>query len=886
MILLFDQSSDFTPDQFEKLDEMFAHRENFSHIDWMRTFHLTAPVGITGFYSGWEETCDALHERMGYVPAPMYFSPKMEAEAEAARTEQARVDLFRDLVLSDIFPPDVVDPSKLPPLGTIAMTIEYDNEYTVEDGQKIPASQAEREPAVAFYPHPQTFDANGNPECNLYTLLLVDPDAPSRIHHDMREFIYWAVLNINDADVSKGDLALSYMGPAPAYASGLHRYVFCLYKQKKPFSPAQVKQSADFFSVRKGICSFDWVTSQQDILQAVPVGVEAFLSEWDLSVDDAHAAMGYMPPEQFWSPSQRRSALIAEADAARSGSSPMLSISGGHDLIKTRLQQIQEANDRFNQQVTVSSRKNVELGTLSNPNSPKGLEEHTFDAKADAEAAAQREAQNAPKKVANRKPVTLGGAAKSLSAKDAANASLSVSLTEDSSASAAAALRESAEDKTAVVTSSREEVNNSSVSVSKRAEHHTDQTQKAHTVNENRRQSSDGHYSEERSESLNEQHHEERAEKSEFHQKSQSKATSSPREFSNGQTADTSVERVRSHELHELSAREQQSQVKQLQIEAEQRQNEELQQQQQVRRQQQAEMERQQREVLERQAQEQQRQLRLQQEQQEQEQQQRRAARRQREREEQESREREAQKQQQREQQEQQQRRAARRQREEQERERQQQDAYEQQMRSQTAPSSSRRQQQEEQNVQSSSRSSTRSAPTGRAPDEHKDSSPQAKNRKDKKDRDFFSAPPDSEYSDTDNGSMMSSEQEADRNKQQAQQQQSPQKGQKSSSTLRPQGHAAVDVDDAPSESDASSVLPALAPRGGDSRQQTASRRMDSSTGGGGGGGSSQQRYKQLLEALATVKSASQLCDLFNVTTSTIFAGGKSRFRVNTCTFP
>ena len=122
---------------------------------------------------------------------------------------------------------------------------------------------------------------------------------------------------------------------------------------------------------------------------------------------------------------------------------------------------------------------------------------------------------------------------------------------------------------------------------------------------------------------------------------------------------------------------------------------------------------------------------------------------------------------------------------------------------------------------------------------------------------------------------MLSSAQESDRYKQQAQQQ-SPQKGQKSSSTLRSQGHAAVDVDEAPSESDASSVLPALAPRGGDVRQST--RRADSSTtggGGGGGGGSSQQRYKQLLEALATVKSASQLCDLFNVTTSTIFAGGK-----------
>lgn len=166
--------------------------------------------------------------------------------------------------------------------------------------------------------------------------------------------------------------------------------------------------------------------------------------------------------------------------------------------------------------------------------------------------------------------------------------------------------------------------------------------------------------------------------------------------------------------------------------------------------------------------------------------------------------------------------------------------------------------------MQSSSRTS-RSAPSGRSPDEHKDlsSSPQVKNRKDKN-RDFFSAPPDSEYSDTDNGSMLSGTQESDRYKQQTL---------KPASNLRSQGHAAVDVDDGPSESEASSVLPALSPSRGELRSPPA-KRADSTTTGGGGGGSSQQRYKQLLEALATVKSTSQLCDLFNVTTSTIFAGG------------
>lgn len=64
-----------------------------------------------------------------------------------------------------------------------------------------------------------------------YTLIMVDPDAPSRTNHTLREVRHWLVVNIPEDFVDGGDEVIEYLGSGAQKDTGLHRYVFLVYKQ-------------------------------------------------------------------------------------------------------------------------------------------------------------------------------------------------------------------------------------------------------------------------------------------------------------------------------------------------------------------------------------------------------------------------------------------------------------------------------------------------------------------------------------------------------------------------------------------------------------------------------------------------------------------------------
>ncbi|XP_077535465.1 protein D2-like [Haemaphysalis longicornis] len=78
-----------------------------------------------------------------------------------------------------------------------------------------------------------------------YTVILLDPDAPSPQAPTMRHWLHWLVVNVAHGDVST---VAKYAGPTPP--EGRHRYVFLVYEQDEPFSRALVqglpKQRAKF----------------------------------------------------------------------------------------------------------------------------------------------------------------------------------------------------------------------------------------------------------------------------------------------------------------------------------------------------------------------------------------------------------------------------------------------------------------------------------------------------------------------------------------------------------------------------------------------------------------------------------------------------------------
>lgn len=62
-------------------------------------------------------------------------------------------------------------------------------------------------------------------------LFFPDPDAPSRKEPTYREWHHWLVGNIPGNNVDQGDVLSAYIGSGPPPDTGLHRYVFLVYKQ-------------------------------------------------------------------------------------------------------------------------------------------------------------------------------------------------------------------------------------------------------------------------------------------------------------------------------------------------------------------------------------------------------------------------------------------------------------------------------------------------------------------------------------------------------------------------------------------------------------------------------------------------------------------------------
>jgi hypothetical protein len=110
--------------------------------------------------------------------------------------------------------------------GTRELTITY----TANDGTEVVVKEGERLSGELVHKPPTSVEWNFE-EGEMYTLLLVDPDAPSRKNPTEREWVHWCISNIPGDNVDKGAFKYSYVGAGPPVGTGEHRYVFLLYKQ-------------------------------------------------------------------------------------------------------------------------------------------------------------------------------------------------------------------------------------------------------------------------------------------------------------------------------------------------------------------------------------------------------------------------------------------------------------------------------------------------------------------------------------------------------------------------------------------------------------------------------------------------------------------------------
>jgi hypothetical protein len=109
-------------------------------------------------------------------------------------------------------------------------------------------------------PHVQVFGAGGVLFTGCYTLLLVDPDAPSPTNRSISQVIHWIVTNIPWnlsilSEITTANVALSYIPATPI--GGRHRYIFLLYEQTNctffPPAPPRILFNTEAFVSLNGL---------------------------------------------------------------------------------------------------------------------------------------------------------------------------------------------------------------------------------------------------------------------------------------------------------------------------------------------------------------------------------------------------------------------------------------------------------------------------------------------------------------------------------------------------------------------------------------------------------------------------------------------------------
>lgn len=88
---------------------------------------------------------------------------------------------------------------------------------------------------------------------SFYTLLMVDPDAPSRRINFLKEFNHWLVVNIKGNDLTNGTTVITYLGSMPPILSGIHRYTFLVFKQQSLLPAESISKKRWRFSTRNFI---------------------------------------------------------------------------------------------------------------------------------------------------------------------------------------------------------------------------------------------------------------------------------------------------------------------------------------------------------------------------------------------------------------------------------------------------------------------------------------------------------------------------------------------------------------------------------------------------------------------------------------------------------
>ncbi|XP_061395208.1 protein D3-like [Musca vetustissima] len=155
------------------------------------------------------------------------------------------------------------------------LKVSYDNGLKADKGNELTPTQVKNQPTVEWDAEDDVY----------YTLIMTDPDAPSRTDPKFREFRHWLVVNIPGNHIDQGEVLAAYIGSGPPKGTGLHRYVFLLYKQsgKLEFDEARVGNNS-----RQDRPKFKAAKFAEKYNLGAPIAGNFYQAQWDEYVPILH----------------------------------------------------------------------------------------------------------------------------------------------------------------------------------------------------------------------------------------------------------------------------------------------------------------------------------------------------------------------------------------------------------------------------------------------------------------------------------------------------------------------------------------------------------------------------------------------------------------------
>ncbi|XP_060536978.1 phosphatidylethanolamine-binding protein homolog F40A3.3-like isoform X2 [Cylas formicarius] len=170
--------------------------------------------------------------------------------------------------------PDVIDVAP----DQIA-EVKFPSGAKVELGNELTPTQVKDEPSIQWQADKSAF----------YTIVKTDPDAPSRKEPIYREWHHWLVGNVPGNDISKGEVLSAYVGAGPPQGTGLHRYVFLVYKQTGQLTfnePRLTNKSGE----KRGCFSIRKFSEKYNLGQ--PIAGNLYQAQWDDYVPILYKQLG------------------------------------------------------------------------------------------------------------------------------------------------------------------------------------------------------------------------------------------------------------------------------------------------------------------------------------------------------------------------------------------------------------------------------------------------------------------------------------------------------------------------------------------------------------------------------------------------------------------